>query len=69
MSHEHEFAGGIDGEMARVGVAGGLLVDLGQLAGLHVQRERRHAAAPFAVERADLVDGVYISAVRVYLKE
>ena len=67
--HEHEFAGGIDGEMARAGGAGRLLVELGQLATLHVQCERGHAAATFAVERADLVDGVEIPAIRVDLEE
>ena len=69
VSHEHVLAGGIDGEMARAGVAGGLLVELGQLAVLHVQRERRHAAAPFAVERGDFVDRVKELAVRVNFEE
>jgi len=69
VGHEHVLAGGIDGEMARAGVAGGLLVELGQLAGLHVQRERRHAAAPFAVERGDFVDRVKELAVRVNFEE
>ena len=55
---EHEFAGGINGEVARSGVAGRLLVELGQFAGLRVERERRHAAAAFAVERGDFVDRV-----------
>ena len=69
VGNEHVLAGGVDGEMARASVAGGLLVELGQLACLHVQGERRHAAAPFAVERGDFVDRVKELAVRVNFEE
>ena len=69
MGDEHKLSGGIDGEVARAGVAGRLLVEPVQLTARHIQRESRHAAAALAVERADLVDGVQVATAWVNLEE
>ena len=69
VGHEDIFAGGINGEMARAGVAGGLLVYFVQLTALNIQCERCYTPALFAVKSADLVDGVEVFSVWVDLEK